>query len=176
MKPLLKYIMISLLFVACSGHRAKQTATLNESIETQANRMIKLLKEKDYPGFMNTLYPKYIENFGGKDKMLQFLNNTWGQLDKQSVMIDSVTFSKPNKIIDTGNELQTTIYETLKVHGPSGKMIIKSTVIAISSDNGESWYFIDSAGIDLKSMQKKLPNLNDSLIIAKRENPEIIPN
>ena len=176
MKQFLTIIVISLFIVACNGHKGKPTADLNVAIETQANRMIRLLKAKDYPGFMNTLYPRFIENFGGKDKLLQCLIDTWGQFDKQSMMIDTVTFSAPNKIIDTGNELQTTMVEWCTIHNLQGKLKIKTTIIAISSDNGETWYFVNSQTKNLKELQTKLPNLSDSLIIAKNENPVTLKN
>ena len=49
-----------------------------------------------------------------------------------------------------------------------------STLIAISNDKGENWYFVDTTGKDIKALQKLLPNLSDDLKIPKMTQPIFI--
>lgn len=48
-----------------------------------------------------------------------------------------------------------------------GQPVTESTLIAISTDNGKNWYFVDTPGKDIQTMKKALPNLSGELVIPK---------
>jgi len=137
----------------------------------EANSMMKSFVSKDFDGFINSIYPKFVENVGGKEKMKLELDKALLKLREQGISIDSVIFSNLNPIIKTKEELQTTLIETLIMTIPQGKMINKSTLVCISKDNGGTWFFLDTSSNDLKTMQKQFPNLSDNLIIEKMGKP-----
>lgn len=98
------------------------------------------------------------------------------QLEKQGISIDSVVFFKPNPFIYVADELQTTMTEVLIMTIPKGKMISKSTLIAISYDKGITWYFLETSGWELNEINEKFPNLSRQLIIAPKEKPVVYKN
>ncbi|MDP4227620.1 MAG: hypothetical protein Q8910_14705 [Bacteroidota bacterium] len=172
MRKIALNIIIVILVSSCNAQKTEQQhSVMKDSVIIQANRMMMSLNNKDYNSFIDKMYPKLVEKFGGKDKMLEGLNLAYEKLDKQGIKIDSVIFSNPRKIIEVGAELQTTVIETLIMSIPQGKMVKKSTLIVISPDKGLTWYFLDTAGSDLNMMKSGFPNLSDSLIIEKEEKP-----
>ena len=135
--------------------------------------MAQLIITKDNEHFVDKLYPELITMIGGKEKMVALLTQQYAALQEKGMSIDSARFLNPNPIISSGKELQTTLTEILVLKIPKGRMVTKSTLIAISKDQGITWYFLDTSGKDLKAMQQGFPGLSDELIIAEREQPVV---
>jgi len=176
MNKLLLQIAFLLFLIPSKGQIEAKLSNEEKNILHHATEMGQLYLNKNYEMFVGKLYPGLIKIVGGKDKMLEVLTNANLELTKQSISIDSLKFSNPNKIINTGIELQTTLTEIVFMSIPNGKMVKKSTVIAISLDNGITWFFIDTSGKDLKSMQQGFPKLSNDLIIPKDEKPIVYKN
>jgi hypothetical protein len=166
-------LLFTTIFVSTNsfGQNTNKTSTITGNLVNQANDFGHLVKNKDTKKFVDKIYPGLISLVGGKDKLIEMTDNGYEQLAMQGISIDSVSFLKPNPIIETDNELQTTITEFLMMTIPNGRMITKSTLIAISQDKGITWYFLDTSGNSLKAMKQNFPNLSDKLIIEPFEKP-----
>ena len=164
-------IFIVLTTLSCSSHLSKSNSKFDDKIISSAKQMAENLRVGNYGNFIDAIYPGFVQSVGGRSKMLQEIKAGFQNLENRGIKIDSVAFSKPNEIISHGKELQTTLLETLLLSTPKGLMISKSTLIAISSDSGLSWNFIDTSGREIKKMKKTFPNLSNKLIIAEQEKP-----
>jgi hypothetical protein len=116
---------------------------------------------KEYKAFVGYMYPKVVEMLGGEQKLVNTLERDGGQLN-----IVNVTFGNPSKVIKAGSELQCTIPQTLVMKMDNGNVTSKSTLIAISKDNGKHWYFLDTSGKPIDELRKSLPNLSKELIVS----------
>ena len=52
-------------------------------------------------------------------------------------------------------------------------MKLKSTIIAISKDQGKTWKFIDPFGMSLNQLRIYLPELSEEIILPEVEEPII---
>lgn len=77
--------------------------------------------------------------------------------------IKTISFGTPSKIVKSAKELQATI--------PQHTEINTSTLIAISTDNGNNWTFLDTLNRDITTIRKLLPNLNPSITIPPQRPP-----
>jgi hypothetical protein len=141
------------------------------TIKEQANIMGQLLIKKDFNAFINYTYPKVIEMVGGKKKLLKILEKDSKKMLAEGTTILNVTIGEPSKIISIGKELQCIVPQAVEIKVPNGRLISESSLIAISSDNGQHWYFIDASGSDIKTMKRKFPNLSGALVIPLYEKP-----
>ncbi len=91
---------------------------------------------------------------GGEQKMKEVLDTTLREMESQGVVLLKITFGEPSSAIIMGNELQCTLPEALEMQVQGGKLIDISTMIAISTDAGKNWYFIDISGKDIQTMKK----------------------
>jgi hypothetical protein len=171
MRNLIFNLCFIVLGIPAYSQVTKKYTPYDDKIIFDANKMMNSYKLKDYDNFIDGIYPMIVSTAGGKEKMRTELEKALNIMSEQGISIDSVIFSKPNPIIRTKEELQTTLVETLIMTIPQGKMINKSTLICISADNGETWFFIDSSNNDVKTLQSQFPNLSDSLIIGKMGKP-----
>jgi len=152
-------------------NKPDKSVTHKSSIKSQAEKMGSLLLKNDFEGFIKYTYPKVVEKLGGKKKMIAIMQNGSRQMESEGSKFLNVTIGNPGKILTVGSELQSSLPQTIEMQVSGGKLITKSTLIAISSDKGVNWYFIDTSGKDIHQMRKLLPNLSTQLLIVKAEKP-----
>jgi hypothetical protein len=59
---------------------------------------------------------------------------------------------------------------------PGGRIVSQSTLIGISNNGGENWYFIDTSGKDIQTMKRSFSNLSEKLIIPQQVKPIFYEN
>ena len=166
MRVILLYGLLIVSILSCSERNTENSIEMNENILRQANDMGQLFLNNDYNGIIDCIYPKWI-NIYGKDSLFKGLKAEVIRRKEQELIIDSIRFLNPKKLIDTGTELQTTISTVLYGSDSKIKSVRHTTAIAISEDKGITWHFIISSDNDLKSSHKKITDISDKLIIPK---------
>jgi hypothetical protein len=78
---------------------------------------------------------------------------------------------EPSKIVKSGKEMQATVTQHTEIKLPQGRLVSISTLIAVSTDNGINWTFIDTSNKDMVTLRKALPNLSPSITIPPQEPP-----
>jgi len=71
--------------------------------------------------------------------------------------------------------MQTTLPQTTYITTSFADIELESTLIAISQDKGNHWYFIDSQLYATESMKQKMPSLSPDLVIPPPAKPRMIP-
>ncbi len=169
MKQIATIFFFALFLTACNGQT--KNIDYSKTIKEQAELMGQLLIKKDFMSFSKYTYPKIVEMMGGRHKMVEVMEKESKEMLSEGTDFLNVTFGEPSKIITIGTELQCSVPQTIEMKVPNGRLIIKSTLISISIDNGKNWYFIDTSGGDIQTMKKALPNLSEELIIPEKTQP-----
>jgi hypothetical protein len=125
----------------------------------------------DYITFVNYIYPPILNSMGGSTKMIESLKKSMSGMNTQGAAISEITFDQPSKIIISGKELQSTIAQRMEIKLVEGRIVNTSTLIAISTDNGNNWTFIDTSNKDLTTLRKALPNLSAAISIPLQQSP-----
>ncbi len=152
-----------------------QTPAQIAAVKLQAKTMVDALVKKDYNTFAKYTNPTVIQKMGGAAKMAESLKTGQSKLSEQGVAFKGVTLGEPSPILTVGKELQCTIPQTTEMKMQLGRVLAKSTLIAISADKGKNWTFTDAAGKDLTALRTALPNLSDKLVIPKMQQPQFLP-
>lgn len=82
----------------------------------------------------------------------------------------NITFDEP-LIVKSGNELQATIAQHTEIKLSQGRLVSTSTLIAISTDKGSNWTFIDTSNKEMATLRKALPNLSPTITIPPQQPP-----
>lgn len=161
------------LFLGACSNKSKTNTTSNsvENLKAQAQKMREALLKQDFADFTQFTYPEIVKKMGGKDKMVAIMENGGRQMEASGSKFLDATFGEPSNFITAGNELQCTLPQTIEMKVPKGRYITKSTMIAISQDGGNKWYFMDTGGKDIEELNRALPNLSTELVIPKMEKP-----
>jgi len=163
----------ALLFLFSANAQTGNTdsTAMNTTLKQQADTMAQLLLKKDYNNFIKYTYPAIITMAGGKEKLLAGLTTAMKNMEAQGFTFSKIELGEPSKMIRTDKELQCTVPQILELKTTDGRLVTKSTLIAVSKDNGRKWYFIDTQGKDISTLKKQLSNLSSALVIPAKEQP-----
>jgi hypothetical protein len=165
-KVLMKKVMQIILIVIVTNVYSQSNN--DSALKVQAEKMAKAFMSNDFNVFIKYSNPQLVKMIGGSNKMIEVLNKSVVDMKSKEIIFESITFNEPTKVIKSGNELQSTIQQITKVKTPSGGVMRISTLVAISTNNGVNWTFIDISNNDIATIKQLLPNLSNSITIPKQ--------
>jgi hypothetical protein len=129
-----------------------------EDITSKADLLGKALQSKDYGQIIDSTYPKLVEMGGGREKLLAATKAAMEQMAASGMEIISFKAEKPGSITGSGRDLATVVPTTLDMRvNAKTTMSQKSFLLAISSDGGSSWTFIDGSALTPEIVKAVLP-------------------
>jgi len=170
-------VLLFFLFIlySCNTKSSNSSNFADSSIiRSQAMEMSEALVKRNAKLFIEFHYPKVIEMIGSKEKAIVRIIDTWKEGDRDSIFLIKNTIGNPSKIIKYKDELQCTIPQSFEYKSKDSRVMVKSTLIAISLDDGKKWYFVDVFGENIKKIKSILPNLSKELVIPEQVDPEVI--
>jgi hypothetical protein len=144
-------------------------------VKQQANILVQAIAKGDYKTLVDHTYPKLAEMAGGKDKMLALVDTSMGQLKSQGITFESASVGSPGKFYKAGTEIHCLVPETLRLKLPNGHATAHSYLLAISSDGGKNWSFVDLNKDTISSIPQIFPNFNPDLKIPDPTPPVMGP-
>jgi len=171
-KLFLTFLLLSIFCVA----KAQQTideSTMRVNIKVHTDSMTNYFLKKDLKSYLTFIYEPMIKLNGGLGKVKADLENELESFAKEGFAISSIKYENISKLIYAKNQIQCTITEKSEYSGTGLKMKLKSTIIAISKDQGKTWKFIDPFGMSLNQLRIYLPELSEEIILPEVEEPII---
>jgi hypothetical protein len=164
--------IISLLFsVVFFFQSYGQVKDANANLKQQSSKMGAAFVAGDYKIFANYTYPLILKSMGGAARMIEVLNRTTNDMKAKGISFSNITFDEPSKIVKGSKELQATIAQHTEIKLPQGRLVSTSTLIAVSTDNGVNWTFIDTSNKDMATLRKALPNLSPAITVPPQQPP-----
>jgi hypothetical protein len=145
------------------------------TIKIQAMEMARAILAKDLNKVVEYLPPKLVAMSGGKARVLTVRDSLNKFMQEFGAEIKKVTIGDPGNIINYKGTLQCTLPQTTRVTFMENTVVLESTLIAISEDQGKHWYFVDTTIYRSNKLKEALPNLSPELVIPPMKKPEIIP-
>jgi hypothetical protein len=140
-------------------------------IKIDATKMSNAFLKADYITFAKFTYPRVLQTIGGVNNMVATLSKTTATMQAQGISFIDIKFGYPSAIVNSGEELQCTLLQHTEIKTPNRVIIITSTLIAISTDKGNNWTFVDTSNKDIATLRKVLPNLSNSIVIPPTQPP-----
>ena len=174
---LMKYFLTLTLFLSSLPSFAqisKADSLLLPAIVQQGATMAGYFVKEDYTNFAKYTYPALSKMIGGEAQMADMLTKTMEKMKKEGIIFLSCSIDTPSIVIHTPKLIQCLLNENLVMKTTDGKLAAKSSLIGISKDAGKNWYFIDTHGADIKTLQKTIPELSDKLVVPARSKPILL--
>jgi len=140
------------------------------NLTARAKELEAALARKDYPKVVDLTYPKLIEYAGGREKLLAAMTAELKTMEGEGVEIVSSTSSPPSQFLHEAGGIYAVVPITSKFKAKDGLFQIEGSLIAISTDGGANWTFVDATGKDQTELKKVLPNL-DKLHLPPEKEP-----
>lgn len=164
-----KYLYFLLILSNYTFSQNQFTEKIRSDCEKMANAMLK----KNYSVVIDYTYPKIVEMGGGKPALLQAVKSSYEKM-KESFTIDEITFGKPQKIYVAGKELHCIVPETITINSDKGKIQATYSLLAVSLDKGNKWFFLETHKFTPEMLKKIFPHFNYNLVIPEKTKPIII--
>jgi hypothetical protein len=155
---------------------AAEAQNLQTAIKIQAMEMAKSLIKNDFASFIRYLPPKIIEFAGGKEKLKLKMDSADAAMKQFGVSFKKILIGNPGEIISYEKQLQCIVPQSTTLQSVLGEMQAETSLIAISTDNGKNWYFVDTNAYKADKLKSVLPGLSPDLIIPAQQPPKFIPN
>lgn len=163
----MRYVLFLLLIFPSISN-----AQYKEAILKDAQKIMTATIHLDYETLIRYTHPNLVQAAGGKEEMLMMIKEGMGELKSQKMSIDTVVFGQPGEIHEAGEELHTLLPENIVMSTPMGKLISKSTLLAVSNDKGISWVFLEvGSTLNNDNISDLLPNFNKKLNIPTNPKP-----
>ncbi len=170
-----RLLLTALLFstgFAYSQNNTIDTAVAAANLKKSADNMAALFIKKDYTHYIKYINPKIVANTGGNDKMIVVLKQSMDDMKSKGVTIKNLLIGNISSIVITKAGLQSVVQELLTLKMNEGRVEATSYLIALSTDKGKTWTFIDTSGKPLAEMQKMFPSLSNELVIPEKQQPQ----
>ncbi|MEO5999496.1 MAG: hypothetical protein ABIN89_22060, partial [Chitinophagaceae bacterium] len=107
--------------------------------------------------------------------MLQRMDTINAIASQVGAVIKKIVIGNPGVIIKYKNQLQVTLPQISEMSSGFGNISLETTLIAISTDAGKNWYFIDTSMYNLNDIKKAMPDLSPELVIPRGKAPKFTP-
>lgn len=173
MKRNLILLVALILFTSAS---AQVNGELDAMVLAKAREMEKAFIAQDFAALAKFSHPAVIKVMKGEQAMIKKLEEDFGAVRSDGITFLELNFSAPSKMITVGNELQCAIEQQIVMLMPGGKLTVTTTMLAISHDQGQNWYFVDTAGNNITNMKALIPTLSPDLPVPMPQDPMFEPD
>jgi hypothetical protein len=123
-----------------------------------------------YGVVLDLTYPAILELMGGREKALGYVEKQMNAMKDQGISIVAFTAGDPSEIKAGGSELFAAIPTVVEMKAPQMKITGKSFLVAISQDQGKSWFFADGANLTPEIMKAMFPKFPPDLKLPEKSN------
>lgn len=167
MRGTLILIFLPILTISCgrSPPLAREQALLN--LKQQAERMCVAFAANDYETLADFTHPHFIEAIGGRAKVVEAIDG----IKKSGIAIRKVEIlAYPSDWMEAAGEYYVVLPKSTRMIMPGGsKVKVAGTMLAISSDRGRNWKFVE--GRPRRLLLTVFPKLPNDLTISANSNP-----
>jgi hypothetical protein len=163
MKKLLLFIVtVSIAIISCNKPSKSEQI---QRVKLQADSMCMALKNVNVELLFKYSHPLFIAVKKGKDEMASNIKKAREEMGNHNIFIQSITVGEPTNFFQDKKNVQCILPKTVVIK--TSNMIIhnNSVLIAISSDYGKNWQFIDGEGKKPDQLISDYPIISSKLTI-----------
>ena len=147
------------------------------AIRERTTQLGTTLMAKDYQTFATLNHPKLQELVGGADELAKTIEGEMKQMEASGFVIIKCEFGDAFNFVECEGEIQCVVTQIMEMKMPErGRIISRSYLVGISSDAGNTWYFLDVQNMGIEEAKKMFPNLCKDLQIPPKSSPQIFSN
>jgi hypothetical protein len=153
---------VPLLFITLLAAAAFAQEQLGEeaakTLRAQAEESSRAFIEGDFERLADYTYPKLVELIGGREKLVEFLRKSVGDMKAEGFVPLSSVPSAHTQVLRAGRHTYAIVPLKFKMRAPDQILVSDSFMIAVSDDEGRSWKFLSGASVDEAKLKVLLPD------------------
>ena len=165
MKHYIRIIALGLSAIAFA-----QTEDHSGQIRKGAGDVGAALLAGNYGTVLDLTYPAIVEIMGGREEALGVIEKQMTVIREKGISLTSYKVGDPSEIKAGGSELFAAIPTTLEMKAPQTKIVAHSYLVAVSSDQGKSWFYADGSNLTPELMNTVFPKFPKELKLPEKSN------
>lgn len=129
--------------------------------------MATLMMQHNYKQMAYYTYPQIVQAMGGPDKMAEKVSQAVDEMQSHGVAFKSVTIGNIGDMVKSGVHLYSVVQQILQLSNNGAIITNSAYLLAISSDNGKRWYFVDTAPFKHQNIKQLFPDYPNGLVIPE---------
>jgi len=182
MKKSLCFFVLGLLILFQIGCGGKAQTGAEQSLGTiqkvdysklkaQVEEYDRAAINKDFNKRVDWTHPKYIEQSGGREKMLADIKTGVEEYKAQGIETMAISIGQPGEVVQIKDQLFSVVPTTSTLKAPGGTLVGEITVLAVS-DDGTNWKFI--SGLNQERFDALFPDASGKIIIPDVTEPRFV--
>lgn len=136
---------------------------LRLQVREQANRCAQAMIRHDLETFAPFVSPRLLQAVGGRTRLVELIEKGREEMKKKKVVLTSAEVGTPSTVEKAAGFYLSMVPQRVIMTGPEGRSETTSHLLAISSDEGKSWYFLDCASLDQEKLDLLYPELKGKI-------------
>lgn len=153
----MKYFTLLLLFIFSFQLSAQSNVVEASKTYTQA------FVDREYQKVINMTLPQVVEMGGGNTFMEKDLFDERETMVENGMDYISAEIGQTSPTFNNNGDSQVLVDVTYKIVSNKSELDVFTKLLAISSDEGNSWHFLDIEKYDKESLKSFYPNLSSEL-------------
>ena len=133
-------------------------------LKAQAEEFNRATVNKDFNKVVDWTHPAYIEQVGGREKILTDIKTGVEEYKARGIEVTSISVGQPGEVVEVKDKLFSVVPNTSTLKAPGGKLIGEITVVAVSTD-GTNWKFLTN--MDQERFNALFPDAAEKITIPE---------
>lgn len=165
MKKMLTVFTLVLAAMVANGQK-----TIEEVIFADAEAFNQSMLAADYDKYVDYLIEEFVEVSGGRELAKQSAEELFGMYKESGMEYVKLTPLKVEKVVETKDkQLQTILTQELVFKIAGSEFSKKAYFLAVSTNEGGSWKFLDLESHNEESVKMFVPSFSSKLVIPVSE-------
>jgi hypothetical protein len=167
---------LSLVFVlSCLVAHNAAADPQTEQIRQAAKENSSAFTGGNYNRLVDLTYPRVVELLGGREKMIEALRHGTQDMKSRGSEIVAADVAEPKEVFTAEDKRFAVVPMTLHIKVPQGLLRLNGFLLAVSTDQGKTWTFIDGAGLTREKLLQVFPDFPSELTVPERQPPVLEP-
>lgn len=168
-------LLIPLLITAGALARAGEPAP-ERAVAEQARAACETLVSGDLEKFVGWTHPKLVQAMGGRERLVAALKTGQRDMARQGIQLVSAQIRSKVELARTSKDWFAIVPYDLEMTVPAGRVLVRTWLLGISSDQAKTWTFVDGGTLNAASVKRLFPNFPDQLTLPAKQPPQVEKN
>lgn len=153
-------LLMALLFTAMNSGFASEAT---DAAKAQAEEISQAVVRGDYKKLADMTHPKIVAQVGGKEQLMEVSEKAVQSMKTLGVEVKGIKVGDPVEPVESNKELYTVVPFTLSLSQAGEAVEKESFYIAVSSNGGKKWSFVDGGQLGADNVKQFLPDFPSEL-------------
>ena len=146
----------------------------SSKIKISAMEMSRALIAKKSSVFLQFMHPSMVKLAGGKAQLSVITDSALTVFEQFGGKISKINYGNPSEVVEYKKTMQSVLPQSTFLTSPLGDVELSSSLIAISTDKGANWTFIDTNLFGIDKIKSVMPDISPLLVIPKATAPKFL--